>query len=328
MKTWLAVAVVALSGCKEKGASVADAGSRRTLALVTAVANEPFSVALACGAFAEAKALGYELEVQAPPRLEPAVQASVVNTVTLKKPEAVLVAPVDAEALTRPLRTLADEGSRVVLVDTEVNDETVGVSRISSNNVQGGALGARALASLLPDGGFVLVLGARRGVAVTDDRVLGFKDALADFPKVKVVGEQYPGDDALKAEELVSALLVANPKVSAIFAASPVVGTGAAAALKAAGKTGAVKLVEFDATPTQVESLRAGTVQALIAQRPWAIGQAGVQQAVRALEGKLPPPRVQTELVEVNAQNVDTPAMAKVLYRGCDEVPDTSPKPR
>ncbi|HEU4422848.1 MAG TPA: substrate-binding domain-containing protein, partial [Pilimelia sp.] len=111
------------------------------------------------------------------------------------------------------------------------------------------------------------------------------------------------------------ATLAANPDLAGIFAANLVTGEGAASALRSANKVGAVKLVEFDASPAQVEALRAGTIQGLVSQEPGEIGRLGVQQAVNALTGKANEQRIRTELVEVTKENVDDPAVAKHIYK-------------
>ena len=54
-------------------------------------------------------------------------------------------------------------------------------------------------------------------------------------------------------------------------------GNGVTAAVKTKGLSGKVKLVEFDAGPPQVQALKSGTIDALIAQYPYGIGQQGVQ---------------------------------------------------
>jgi ribose transport system substrate-binding protein len=56
-------------------------------------------------------------------------------------------------------------------------------------------------------------------------------------------------------------------------------GNGVTNATQNAGKSGKVKLVEFDAEPQQVQALKKGTIDALIAQDPYTIGYMGVTLA-------------------------------------------------
>jgi ribose transport system substrate-binding protein len=319
--TALVLAAGAVAGCGSSGNSSGSGGGstgggQKKITLIQGVANEPFYISMYCGAKQEAAAEGVQLEVTAPQKWDTAMQTSVVTAVTAKKPNAVLIAPVDKEAMRAPVKGLADAGSKVIFVDTELSDTSLGLSRISSDNKLGGQLGAKALAKQISDAGKVLVLSPKKGIATTDDRVQGFTaEITANHPKIKVVSVQYPGDDAAAAQSVVTATLAANPDLAGIFAANLVTGQGAAAAVKAGNKTGAVKLVEFDASQTQVDALRGGQVQALISQEPLDIGRQGIQQAVAALTGKTVQASIKTQLLEVNKQNVDDPAVAKYLYK-------------
>jgi len=66
-----------------------------------------------------------------------------------------------------------------------------------------------------------------------------------------------------------------------------------------------VKIVGFDAGPKQVEDLKQGLVQALIAQRPAQIGSLGVQQAVNALDDKPVKEKIGTGFVSITKDNLD-----------------------
>jgi ribose transport system substrate-binding protein len=313
----VAALAVASAGCggSSNNNSGSSGGAKKKVTLIQGVANEPFYISMYCGAKEEAAKLGVTLDVTAAAKWDVAQQTTVVNAVTAKRPDAVLIAPVDKEAMAGPVKQLAGNGSKVIFVDTELTDTSVGLSRISSDNKLGGQLGAKSLAKQVGDKGKVLLLSPAKGIATTDDRVTGFKAELANHPGISLVSEQYPGDDAAKTQEVVSATLAANPDLAGIFAANLVTGQGAASALNAAGKVGAVKLVEFDASPAQVDGLKAGTIQSLISQEPLDIGRQGVQQAVNALTGKSVDQHINTQLVEVTKDNLADPNVAQYLYK-------------
>jgi ribose transport system substrate-binding protein len=310
-----ALAVAAVAACGSNSSNGAGGGAKKKLTLIQGVANEPFYISMYCGAKDEAAKLGVDLDVTAAAKWDVAQQTTVVNAVTAKRPDAVLIAPVDKEAMAGPVKQLAGNGSKVVFVDTELTDSAVGLSRISSDNKLGGQLGAKSLATQIGDKGKVLVLAPAKGIATTDDRVAGFKQELTSHSGITLVSEQYPGDDAAKTQEVVSATLAANPDLAGIFASNLVTGEGSSAALKAAGKTGTVKLVEFDASPAQVEGLKSGSIQALISQEPLDIGKQGVDQAVNALNGKPVEAHINTKLVEVTKDNLSDPQVAQYLYK-------------
>ena len=65
-----------------------------------------------------------------------------------------------------------------------------------------------------------------------------------------------------------------------------------------------MKIVGFDAGPKQVADLKAGTVQALIAQKPADIGAQGVQQAYAALTNKPTKKEIGTGFVSLTKDNL------------------------
>ena len=309
-----ALALTMTGACGSSGSS-SSGGGQKKLTLIQGIANEPFYISMYCGAKAEAAKLGARLSVQAPAQWDVAQQTQVVTSVAATRPGAVMIAPVDKDAMAGPIRQLSGNGSKVIFVDTELADPSMGLSRISSDNRLGGRLAAQTLAKQIGDKGKVMVLAPTRGIATTDDRVAGFKEEIASHPNIKLVSEQYPGDDAGKTTEIVGGELSKNPDLAGVFASNLVTGEGAAASLKQAKKVGTVKLIEFDASPKQVEDLKAGTIQALISQEPLEIGRQGVDQAVNSLDGKPVTKQIRTQLVAVTKGNVDNPEIAKYLYK-------------
>lgn len=71
-----------------------------------------------------------------------------------------------------------------------------------------------------------------------------------------------------------------------------------------------MKVVGFDAGPDQIAALKAGTVQALVAQQPETIGVDAVQQAVLALDGGAVTPDIQTGFSIITPENVDATTAA------------------
>ena len=123
-------------------------------------------------------------------------------------------------------------------------------------------------------------------------------------PGLDYIGQQYSQDDPAKAASIVKAILASNPDLKGIFATNLFSAEGAASGLKEAGKLGDVKIVGFDAGPKQVQDLKDGLVQALIAQRPAQIGSLGVQQAVAALDDKPTKKKIATGFVSITKDNL------------------------
>ena len=305
--------VVAACGSSDNGgtssgtSSASSSGGAKKnykMTLIAGVKGDEFYITMNCGAQEKAKELGVTLDFQGPDKFDPSLQTPVVNAVAAKKPDAVLVAPTDTKAMYAPIKQLSDGGTKVALVDTTLEQADFAVSQIASDNEGGGKAAADTLGKLIGGKGKVFVVNVKPGISTTDARGKGFQDG-AKAAGLTYVGQQYDDDDPAKAASIVKAVLAKNPDLKGIFATNLFSAEGAASGIREAGKLGKVKIVGFDAGPKQVEDLKNGIVQALIAQKPAEIGADGVQQAYNALTGKPTQKQIGTGFVSVTKDNLD-----------------------
>ena len=124
-----------------------------------------------------------------------------------------------------------------------------------------------------------------------------------------------PHDARERGIETVYQDLAVAPQLDAV--ANLFSGQGAGTALKQAGKEDQVSVVAFDASPTQVEDLRQGRLDALIAQHPNDIGDQGVRIAVDYLKTNEEPARkrITTGFTTATRGNLDEPGVKEYLYK-------------
>jgi ribose transport system substrate-binding protein len=297
----LTIAAAALAACGDDDGG--GGGGERQLTLIAGVRGDEFYITMNCGAQAEAKKEGASLNFQGPNEFAADQQTPIVNAVAAKNPDAVLVAPTDVKAMYAPIKQLADNGAKVVLVDTTLDNPDMAVSQIASDNEGGGRVAAETLGKLIGGSGKVFVVNVKPGISTTDLRAKGFEEGAKKLG-LDYLGQDYSQDDPAKAASIVKAILAKNPDLKGIFATNLFSAEGAASGLKEAGKLGTVKIVGFDAGPKQVQDLKDGLVQALIAQKPAEIGKLGVQQAVAALDDKPTKEKIATGFVSITKENL------------------------
>jgi ribose transport system substrate-binding protein len=315
--TMMGLALITVAACSGSSATTAPASAASksyNLTLIQGVAGDPFYVTMACGAQAEADKEGVKLNITGGNKWDATVQKPVIDSVTAAKPDGVMVAPDDSKALLSPLKNMSDAGIKVTFVDTKLDDTSFAVSSIATDNLGGGTLAAQTLAKLINDKGTVLVVNVDPGISTTDARVQGFNDEMKKHPNITVLDIQYTHDDPTAATTITTATLAAHPDLAGVFATNVQNAEGVATGLKQASNT-VVKTIAFDAGPKQIEDLNAGIVQGLIAQDPYGIGVAGVQQTVLALKGQPTTSVIQTSLAALTKDNVTDPAMQKYLYK-------------
>jgi ribose transport system substrate-binding protein len=292
--------------------AAASGGGNKKLALIQGTKADNFYVTMGCGAQAEAAKLGYSISVQGPADFAAPEQIPIVNAVTATKPAAVLIAPTDSHALIGPMQSMKSAGIKVIQVDTTVANTSIASASISSDNVKGGELAAGELAKEMGGKGSVVVMNEQAGVSTTEARIKGFMIGIKKYPNITVLPTQYVGDNPAKAAAAITALYSAHQDLGGVFATNVLVAQGVDTGLKTAGVSSKVKIIGYDADPTQVSDLKSGVVDALVAQEPYLEGVDGVQQAVNAIEGK-PAKSILTTVTVLTRANLA--ANSKYIYK-------------
>lgn len=306
------------AGCSRTSSSSSSGGAtskKFNLTLIQGVRGDEFYISMACGAQEAARQLGVNLSVTGGDTWGAPVQTPIINAVTAKRPDAVLVAPNDVSASIQPLQQMKQAGVKVIEVDTHVNDSSISLSQIATDNLGAGKEAAKALVQQVGNAsGSVMIVNVKPGISTTDQRAQGFEEEIKNHPSLKYLGVQYDDDDPAKAAQIVKATYAAHKDLVGIFAANLFSAEGSATGVKNAGAKG-VKIVAFDASPKEVEDLKAGTINALVSQKPFDIGKFGVEQAVHALKGEPVQKQIETGFVVATQQNINDPQVSKYLYK-------------
>ncbi len=323
--TAIAVLGLGLAACSSSGGGSSASGkssssssgfTKKNLELVVGTKSDDFYITMECGAQAEAKKLGAKLTVNGPADFSVPEQTPILNSVAATKPDALMVAPTDAKALDPELQRIQTAGTKIVFVDTSSSNTSLGVSRISTDNVGGGKIAADNLGQQIGGKGTVAVINVNPGISTTDARIQGFNAEMkAKYPNVKVLGVQYDNDSAATAASQVASDIAAHPDLSGVFATNVLSAQGAATGVQHAGKTGKVKVATFDAEPQQITFLKSNTIQLAVAQDPYAEGQDAVQQALNAANGKTVTKAIGTPLTAITQANVNSASVQKYIYK-------------
>lgn len=287
-----------------------------TFDLIAGITTDPFYITIERSAQREARALGVHLiSLGAPDAFTPSAQIPYVDLAIAQHPDAILIAPTDKRALIPALRRAARAGIPIFTVDTALA-APLAVAHIGSRNRQGGIMAARELVRLIDSRGPVVGISVRPGITTTDQRERGFAQELRRYPKVQYRGTFYDDDILTRAQSITARQLAQQPAPAGIFAMNALSGAGAIGAVTAAHDSHRVKLVEFDAEPLQVYTLRRGVVDALIAQDPWSMGRLAVRLARQWVAGRRAGIKkyYATQEIVITRANVDSPRVSRFLY--------------
>ena len=299
----LCAAGLLFSGCAKKAGDTSAASATQpgqpTVALVVKTLNNPFFSEMQRGAEEAAKAAGVQLLVQAAEReVDVERQMQIIENLIQRHVSALLITPSGSREIVSAIGEANKAGIPVIILDTRPDAAALEAAHakiamfIGSDNYDGGKRAGQFLVGKMGGKANIAVLEGIPGHETGDARLRGFHDALKGSPDMKIVASQPANWERDLGYNVFQNILQAHPEVNALFAASDLMALGATEAIAAAGKTGQITVVGFDAQPEARAAIGKGIMAATVAQSPAKMGTLGVEWAVRLLKGETPPAEI------------------------------------
>jgi ribose transport system substrate-binding protein len=266
----LCVAAIALAaGCavKQDGGTDAKAAkdtSKQLYIEVSALGAIDYFYDHKLGMELAGKCLGVRTEYLGPTDYDMAAMVTVLEQAIARKPSGLVVVGFEP-SLNAVVDKAAAAGIPVVTVDADLPGSRR-VAFVGTGNYRAGAEGGKKLAALL-DGKGKVALMTKPGQSNLEERIRGYKDALAKFPQMEVVQVADTQSDPTVAAQAAAALLQKFPDLAGIACVEAAGGSGAATAVKEAGKIGKVKIVSMDRGNDVLEYIKDGVISATVAQQ-------------------------------------------------------------
>jgi ABC-type sugar transport system substrate-binding protein len=275
-------------------ASAAFAADKPVFGVLMKTLSNPFWGAMEKGVDVGAKKAGVDVylnAVESDQAAEP--QLNACNTMLQKKPAAMITAAINSTILLPCLKQANEMKIPVADLDNNLDPaitKKAGVDvafHIGSDNEAAGAKGADYLVSVLGKDakGPVLVIEGLSGNITGEKRAHGFAEELKkEAPGLKIVAS-LPGDwDSLKAANITNDTLQRTPNLVAIFCANDDMALGAVEAARSAGKDKLI-VIGVDGNVNAVKSIKAGRLNASVAQLPYLVGMEAVEDMKKLLDG-------------------------------------------
>jgi ribose transport system substrate-binding protein len=330
----LALLLLAVAGCGDKPAPTAGSPSEGTTPsspgtaspAATNASGTPLTIAVIPKGLthvfwqsvkAGAEKAGQEFNVKinwVGPQKESdtAQQIAVVENAITSKVDGIVLAPLDKAALVNVIKKAKGANIPLTIFDSAADTEEY-VSFVATDNKKGGVMAAERLGELVGGKGTVALIPLMANSASTLDRESGFEETMkAKFPNIKVVRSNYGMSDRAMSLKVTEDVLTANPDIVGIFGSNESSTVGALQALKNRNLVGKVKLVGFDSTKQLEEAITKGDIDSVVIQNPFKMGYEGVKTIVDLKAGKTPEKRIDTGVVLMTKENMNTPDVKAV----------------
>ena len=167
-----------------------------------------------------------------------------------------LIDPVDSNAIKSAVEACDAAGIPVIAYNSPLNFEIA--STVATDNYLAGQLVGEAMGKALDGKGEVAML-TYNVAEVCLDRANGFKDAIAEYPDIKIVEEQeiQPGTDT--ALPVAENILQAYPDLAGMFALNDPSALGCVAAVESANLLDQVQIVGVDGSDDAKAAIAEGS---------------------------------------------------------------------
>ena len=228
-------------------------------------------------------------------------QASQIQDLINRKVDALVINPINAEAIIPIVKQANKAGIPVFTLDRGAGCGDCQVNFLETNNIELGKEGADYIAAQLKKRygsvkGNVVDLEGLLGTTAGDDRESGFTKEMTKLsaanPDLKVVARQEGGFDAEKSFNAMTNIMTANPQIDAVFNGNDDNAVGALRAIRQAnravpiGDAKHIIVVGIDGTEQALTAIRAGTMDATLSQNPLTMASQSVKYLAQYLDGK------------------------------------------
>ncbi|MBP1860025.1 sugar ABC transporter substrate-binding protein [Rhizobium herbae] len=234
-----------------------------------------------------------------------ATQVSQVEDLLTQGIDALIYIPAGATAASVPTKAAKAAGIPVINVDRNA-DGAPGDTFIATDSVASAKAVCDHIAKQAGGKGDMLIIHGQKGTTPEVDRSKGCGEALAAYPDIKIVGEQWSQmwsqDEGFK---LTQDLLQANPSVSIIFAQADGLALGAAQAVKVANTGSKVWIAGFDGDTAALEALQKGVFDVTATQQTQGMGRMAVDAAIALVSGGTVPAEQLQDATLTTKDNVE-----------------------
>ncbi len=287
-----------LMGCPKRTASQKDI----TIGVIFRAAYPPYTDEIEEGLRYASQENGVQLLLAVADRQE------LLGEMISKKVKALIIFPEDKEQAIKnciPLIVQANSSNLpVILLHSAIDEEKLKEagaevkSVVTTDNQGGGKLAAEFLVEKLKGRGKILIMEGMSRSYTGGLREAGFFEVIKNYPDIKFITATPANNDRTRAFLVARDVFKKNPDIKGVLTLNGTMAMGVSDAIISM-KLPRICIISFDGSKSGVKSIQDGKIDATITQSPYEIGKAGLETALKILNGETVPSHVfvKTELI-------------------------------
>lgn len=266
----LPCALLAVGGCSSSSEHMSE-----KYYLIATNVKIPYWQTAASGLAKAASEMKAQALLAGPDTYDPKAQLEEFRRVLAQKPTGILLSAADPELLKQPISDAIAAGIPVVTMDSDAPGSQRLVF-VGTNNYQAGMTGGRVLATQLHGKGNVAVF-TIPAQANLEERLRGYKDALAAYPDIKIVQTvDVRGNSSVAFDQAIQMMEAGKAQINAFVCLEALAGKEVAEVLSRKKIQDRV-VIAMDTQDDTLDWIDKGVITATIAQRPYTMAYYGLK---------------------------------------------------
>ena len=274
-------------------------GEKGTLYFIPIVDTGAYWSPMRKGAEETAEKLGYNLVVKTSPPTEAQKNEKHIgflNEALTNGAKGVAIAPMEANIFLNPIKQAMDSGTPVITFDADLENPEDRTAYVGTDNVEAGKrLGMEAAKEMKEKGikdGSIAIVNVDNAQPTMILRMKGVKEGFeeemgSDAANYKWLEPIMDKDQAAESKRQLESAIVANSDLRLVFSlGSEGPDVGVMEALSSQNKAGEILHFGFDWTPTWLQGINDGRINAIVDQDAYTIGVKVIENLVKAIEGE------------------------------------------
>lgn len=283
-----------------------QASQNNRIAYLVSDIRIPFWEIMSRGMKAEAKSLGYELEIYSADNIK---KIELENTIKAIKSNVagIIISPISSSTGTTILRLAKQANIPVVISDIGAQSQDY-VSFISSNNFKGAYGLGKVLVKKMQEhhwhDGTVGIIAIPQKRANGKARTNGFMKALGEGNINGADIQQQSTFSCSETYDYAITMIKKYPKMRALWLQGSDRYKAALNAIKDSGKEGEILLICFDAEPEFLDMIPKGILVAAAMQQPYLMGKKALEVLDTHLQGKRVTKNIEMDILVIDKENI------------------------
>lgn len=186
-------------------------------------------------------------------------QTDHINNAVTQGCDAVIVNPIDASALSIPMKKAKDAGLLVINSQNLVNDPEAYDHYVGPDDLAAGQMAASMLMEALPDGGKIVMIDGMMGSTAQINRTAGFRGVMQNYPEYEILEEQTANWSTTDAMNVMEAYLAKYPEIDAVFSHFDLATLAAIQSTENVSRADKIKFFSVDGTQGALDAIAEGS---------------------------------------------------------------------